>query len=84
MIDLSSLTLGEVAKIEELAGMSIAAISDDDKPKGNALAAIAMVVKRRSGEPAFTWNQAQALTFDEVSELLGMNDDEADDDPKDD
>lgn len=82
MIDISTLTLGEVAKIEDLSGMPISAIADDDAPKGNALAALAMIVKRRSGEPAFTWNQAQALTFTEVNDLLGLDEDAEDDDPK--
>lgn len=79
MIDISTLTLGEVAKIEDLAGMPIAAIADDDRPKGLALAALALIVKRRTGHPQFTWNDAQALTFTEVNDLLGLDDGEADD-----
>lgn len=83
MIDISTLTLGEVAKIEDLSGLPISALSDEEKPKGLALAALAMIVKRRTGEPAFSWNAAQALTFDEVGELLGLGEPEADeDDPK--
>lgn len=82
MIDISTLTLGEVAKIEDLAGLPISAIADDDKPKGLALAALAYVVKRRTGTPDFTWNQAQALTFSEVNDLLGLDEDEDEDDPK--
>lgn len=83
MIDISTLTLGEVAKIEDLSGLPISALSDEEKPKGLALAALAMIVKRRTGEPAFSWNQAQALTFDQVGELLGLGEPEADeDDPK--
>lgn len=88
MIDISTLTLGEVAKIEDLSGLPISAIGDEDKPKGNALAAIALILKRRDGEPGFTWNQAQALTFDEVQTLMGTTgtedeEDAEDDDPKD-
>lgn len=89
MIDISTLTLGEVAKIEDLSGLPISAIGDEDKPKGNALAALALVLKRRDGDPGFTWNQAQALTFDEVQTLMGTNttaedaEDAEDDDPKD-
>lgn len=96
MIDIKSLTLGEVARIEDLSGLSISDIANDTKPKGKALAAIAFIVKRREElaagqKPSFTWNQAQDLTFDQASELLGLGDDEDGDaeaegaeDPKDD
>ncbi|MBX3309711.1 MAG: hypothetical protein KF739_04660 [Cryobacterium sp.] len=78
MFDFDALTLGEVSKIEELSGQSIASIADADSPKGKALAAMAMVVKRRTGDPAFTWNQACALTLDEANQILGLNEEEQD------
>lgn len=89
MIDINTLTLGEVAKIEELSGMPISAIGDDDKPKGLALAALAFVAKRREQlaagqKPSFTWNQAQDLTFDDAQAILGMSGEEADQAPLDD
>lgn len=73
-IDIDKLTLGEVAKIEELSGLPISAIGDDDRPKGLALAALAFVAKRRQ-DPKFSWNAAQELTFDEAQQILGLNDD---------
>lgn len=76
MIDLSNLTLGEVATIEDLAGRSITEIGDGSKPMGRALAAIAMILKRRTGEPTFSWNQAQALTIPEANALLGVDTDD--------
>jgi hypothetical protein len=79
MIDINSLTLGEVAKVEDLSGLPIAAFGNEDKPKGLALAALSFVWKRRS-EPTFTWNSAQALTIAEANEILGISDDE-DDEP---
>lgn len=75
MIDVNKLTLGEVAKIEELSGQPISAIGDDDKPKGLALAALAFVAKRRE-DKAFSWNAAQELTFDEAQAILGLNQDD--------
>lgn len=81
MIDLSNLTLGEVAMIEDLSGRSISDIGAEDAPKGKALAAIAMIVKRRTGHPTFSWNHAQALTLTEANELLGA--DEEDDEESD-
>ena len=71
MFDINRLTLGEVAKIEELSGMPISEIGNDDKPKGLALAALAFVAKRRQ-DPKFSWNDAQGLTFDEANDILGL------------
>jgi hypothetical protein len=75
MLDVSSLTLGEVAKIEELSGASITAIGEDAQPKGKALAAMVFVVSRRGGE-ALSWNQACALTIEQANTILGVEDDE--------
>lgn len=75
-VDINKLTLGEVAKVEELSGLSISSIGDDDKPKGLALAALAFVAKRRE-DPKFSWNDALLLTFDEAGALLGINADDA-------
>ncbi|WP_350348014.1 hypothetical protein ABIQ69_15450 [Agromyces sp. G08B096] len=74
--DFDSLTLGEVSIIEDLSGLSISAIAVAESPKGKALAALAMVAKRRSGEPTFTFNQAMALTLDEANAVIGLDDDE--------
>lgn len=78
--DFDSLTLGEVSTIEDLSGQSISTIADEASPKGKALAAMAMVIKRRSGEPAFTFNQAMGLTLDEANAVIGLDDDEPDED----
>ncbi|RZU66749.1 hypothetical protein EV379_3115 [Microterricola gilva] len=74
--DFDSLTLGEVATIEDLSNQSISTIADATSPKGKALAALAMVVKRRSGEPGFTFNQAMGLTLDQANEVIGLNEPE--------
>lgn len=73
MIDPNTLTLGEIAKIEQLAGASIDVAFDDGQPKGKALAAFSLIAARRSGQPAFTWDDAQSLTMAEAMELLGIN-----------
>lgn len=77
-IDIDKLTLGEVATVEKLSGLSIAAIGDDDAPKGAALAALAYITKKRE-VPGFTWSQAQDLTFAQAQEILGLEDDDEDD-----
>lgn len=68
-MDINRLTLGEVAKIEELSQMPISTIGNDDAPKGLVLAAMAFVAKRRV-DPKFTWNDAQGLTFDEAQAII--------------
>lgn len=73
MIDVNSLTLGEVAKVEDLSGQPIAAFADEDKPKGLALAALAFVWRKRS-DPTFKWNDALGLTLVEANEILGIGD----------
>lgn len=71
MIDINKLTLGEVAKIEELSGMPISAIGDEDRPKGLAMAALAFIAKRRE-DPSFSWNAAQNLGLEEANAILGI------------
>ena len=74
-LSINTLTLGEVAIVEDLSGLPFAAIADNDKPKGKALAALAFVAKRRE-DPTFTWNDAQALTMADFGALITMGDDE--------
>lgn len=78
MFDYSTLTLGEVAFIEDLSGLSIGAIADEDMPKCKAMAALATVLKRRSGFPEFKFNQALDLTMAEITELMGVDEEEDD------
>lgn len=82
-LDMSKLTMAEVAKIEELSGQSITEIGEESTPKGLALAAMALVTKRREGDPKFTWNQACGLTFDEANEILGLSDEDETEDEAD-
>ncbi|MGG7466045.1 hypothetical protein [Plantibacter sp. YIM 135347] len=74
-INIKKLTLGEMAKVEELSGLSIDSISDSASPKGLLLAALAFVAKKRTN-PEYTWNEAQALTAEDVAEL-GLTGDDA-------
>lgn len=77
MIDILTLTLDEVATIENLSGQGIGSLNDDEKPKGLVLAALAMIAKRKAGDKTFTWNQARQLTLPEANEILGIHDDDA-------
>lgn len=72
--DFDTLTLGEVATIEDLSGYGIGAL-DEGTPQGKFLAALYMVAKRRSGEPTFTFNKALGASITEAQEFLGLGDD---------
>lgn len=74
-MDIKDLTLGEVAKIEELSGLPIAAIAEDDKPKGKLLAAVGFVIMRRT-DPKFTLEQANKFTISEIQALMVSGDNE--------
>lgn len=76
--NINNLTIGETAKIEELAGQSISALADENAPKAKLLAALAFVFKRRE-DPAFTWNQAMDLGFDEIMSFLNLDGEDGDD-----
>jgi hypothetical protein len=69
-MDIQTLTLGEVSKIEEISGLPLSAMADEDKPKGKQMAAIAFILMKRE-DATYTLKQAEALTFAEVTELLG-------------
>lgn len=73
MFDIQSLTLGEVAAIEDLAGVSVDAMADDDRPKGRLLAAFIFVMKRRE-DPGFKFEDALNIPLSEANELLGTPD----------
>jgi hypothetical protein len=72
------LTVGDVAIVEEHSGMGIAALGDEQAPKGKLMAALAYVIKRKQ-DKGFTFADALNLTMDEVTEILGLDEDE---DPK--
>jgi hypothetical protein len=75
MFNIGSLTLGEVAKVEELARTGIGTLGEDEAPKGLLMAALAFVVKRRE-DPKFTWNEALGMTLPEAHAVLGIGDEE--------
>lgn len=74
-MDISKLTLGEVAKVEELSGQSLRGMGDEAQPMGKMLAALAFVTTRRTN-PKYTWNDALGLTIDEANAAVGITDDD--------
>lgn len=74
-MDIQNLTLGEIAKVEEVSGRALAELSDDTAPKGALLTALALVIKRREN-PKYSLEDAQNLTMKDIEALLA-GDDEA-------
>jgi hypothetical protein len=73
-MDIKNLTMGEISKVEELSGLPIGALAEDDKPKGKLMAALAFVIKRRE-DPKFTLEAANNMTMEEITALLMGDDD---------
>ena len=71
--DIEHLTLGEIAQLEELAGMSLSEFSDDSAPKAKFLTALAYLAKRRD-DTTFTFSQAEAMTLADLHTVLGDDD----------
>jgi hypothetical protein len=78
---MSKLTVGDIAIVEEMSGLSIGTMGDEDKPKGKMLAAMVYAIKRKQ-DKEFTFQDALEMNFDEVSKFLGLSDEEEPDDPK--
>jgi hypothetical protein len=66
-VNMSRLTIGEIAAAESLAGMPIDYATATDKPKGLLFQAIACVVKQRT-DPEFTFDDA-ANVIVEIEDL---------------
>lgn len=66
------LTLGELAQLEELSGVSMTEMGDTSAPKAKFLTALAYLAKRRD-EPSFTYSQAEVLTVAELNGVLGAD-----------
>ena len=74
-IDISDLTIAEVVQIEDLTGLPLDALGQDDKPKGRMLQALAYISKRRD-DPSFTFEQAGALKITTESKPPDPTDDD--------
>lgn len=73
-MDMSKLTLGEIAQIEDISGLPVSALADDDKPKAKSLIALAYVMTKRTN-PQFTINEAEALTMEDLQAFMAGGDD---------
>lgn len=74
-MDINKLTIGEIATVEDIAKLPIAALGDESKPKGKLLIALAYVINKRTN-PKYTQADAETLTMEEMTDLLGMNEED--------
>lgn len=63
---MKQLTLGEMAKVEDLTGRSF---DDENQPRGRYLMALVYVLKRRE-VPDFQFEDAENMPADEAGELV--------------
>jgi signal recognition particle subunit SEC65 len=66
---MSDLTLGELAKIEELGGKNISALEDSANPQIKMIIALMYVVEKREN-PATTLMQIENKTLDDLKEFF--------------
>jgi len=78
---INRLTVGDIAIVEEMSGLGMAALGDENAPKGKLMAALAFVVKRKE-DKNFTFKDAMDMTMEQIMEILGLEADD-DEDPKD-
>lgn len=74
--DATSLTLGEIAFIEDYSGLPLAELSNESAPKGRLLAGMAYVIMKRDN-PKFTIAAAEKLTLKEATALIGTDEENA-------
>lgn len=64
--------MGEIDQIETISGQPFSKLGDEDAPKGRLFAALAFVATKRTN-PAFTINEAEALTMADLGTILGSD-----------
>ena len=74
-IDINDLTIAEVVEIEDLTGMPLDALGQDDKPKGRMLQALAYITKKKEN-PEFTFEEAGKLKIPTASSKPDPTDDD--------
>lgn len=75
VFDPSRFTLGEIAKIEDLSGLSVEQIGETEAPKGKLMAALVFVAKRRQGDP-IKWPECLEMDLETAQKIIGLDDSE--------
>jgi hypothetical protein len=77
---MNRLTIGEVAKLEQLSGQAMDELFAAGQPKGLAMAAMVFVIQKRTN-PELTWEEVLNIPLDDLQSIFGEGTEE-DDDPK--
>lgn len=72
-MELSKLTLGDIARIEAYANLPISAISDEVVGATKLRIGLAWAIKKQT-DPKFTFEMAESLTMADVNELIDAGD----------
>ena len=72
-MELSKLTLGDIARIEAYANLPISAISDEVVGATKLRIGLAWAIKKRT-DPKFTFEMAESLTMADVNDLIDAGD----------
>lgn len=79
MITTDTLTIGELAKVEDLADAPISDLAEPGAKKLRLMIALAYVVKRRE-QPKLTLAEVEGMAMPEINRILGVDSD--DDEPQ--
>lgn len=66
---MKALTIGEIAKVEELSGLSATEFENDESPRALLLAAMAYVIKHRE-EPKLKFTDVLDMEMEEVNTIV--------------
>lgn len=80
-MNIKNLTIGEIATVEKISGISLTQIKDKSAPKARLMIAIAYVTKRRQ-EPKTKLVDVEDMTMDEISAILKQSKSPEAGDPK--
>lgn len=85
VVEMGELSNSEIAQVERLSATGIGSLSDVLQPRGALFSAFALVIMRRT-RPETTAKEASEIPFNTTKRLMGLMDDQgeddADDDPK--
>lgn len=71
-MNVNTMTIGEIAKVEELSGQSVTVMADDAQPKAKLMMAIAFVLLKRDN-PKVKLAEVEAMTLDQINEVISFN-----------
>ena len=68
-MNIKNLTIGEIATVEKISGISLTQIKDKSAPKARLMIAVAYVTRKRQ-DPKTKLVEIEAITMEEISAIL--------------